>query len=500
MFPMGRWSRVADRVFSLDFLWALLVPLGLFAALSRVVILPNDYWWHLRAGEVILQQRAVPHQDLFTFTRRGVPWMYQAWGTEVAFALLYRVGGLPLTIFAHALTITLGYTVVLRALARRDGIQPAALAVMAGAALAAWNWNVRPQTVSYLLFGVTLALLERYREYGGRQIWGLVPLFLVWGNLHGAFVFGGTLVAAYVAATAWEAAHTPAARARLWTLVAVGAAAALALGLNPYGAGGLVRYVLGFLQSDVTILGNMEFQPLTVRQPYGALFFGVTVVYGVLLWRARCRPAPAHVLALFLFGVGALWAQRMVTWYGFVLMPPLSAALRCVGLGRTNRRAGRPLLNALLMAVLVTAVGISLPWWRGRLPEPWAPARLVSETTPVAATRILCERAPATARVYQHQVFGSYQIWACPRLPVFIDTRLELYPTSLWEDYFAIENARFDWESIATQYDVTHLFLSTHFQPQAIRAARAASCWRLLYEDATAVIFERRAACPSTTE
>jgi len=102
-----------------------------------------------------VQSGAIPSTDLFTFTRAGLTWINQSWLTQVAFYGLYTVGGLPLIIFVHALTITLGYLLVGLACLRRVGDTRAAVVVrVAAMSLGITNWNVRPQSVSVLLFGL----------------------------------------------------------------------------------------------------------------------------------------------------------------------------------------------------------------------------------------------------------------------------------------------------------------------------------------------------------
>ena len=126
--------------FTLRNLWLWFVPWGLFVRLCLSTIAPNDFWWHVRTGQLILQTRAIPTIDLFTYTQPGAPWINQAWLMQVALAQLMAWGGVPLVIFAHALTITAGYTLILRACA------PRRLLSISKCAAAAWfmrwvkNW------------------------------------------------------------------------------------------------------------------------------------------------------------------------------------------------------------------------------------------------------------------------------------------------------------------------------------------------------------------------
>jgi len=40
----------------------------------------TDTWWHIRSGEYILEQRAIPHSDPFSHTRFGEAWIDHSWG------------------------------------------------------------------------------------------------------------------------------------------------------------------------------------------------------------------------------------------------------------------------------------------------------------------------------------------------------------------------------------------------------------------------------------
>jgi len=182
---------------TLSDVWLLLPPLGLLIVLNFTLIRPNDFWWHLRTGQIIFDTGVIPTTDLFSFTRAAQPWTNQGWLMQVILFLLYRAGGLPLIIFFHALTIVGGYVLVEAACLRSRSQRAAALATLAAAAIGVANWNVRPQSVSFLFFGLLLFVLERHRTRGGKSIWVLPGLFALWVNLHGGFIFGMGLLGIY---------------------------------------------------------------------------------------------------------------------------------------------------------------------------------------------------------------------------------------------------------------------------------------------------------------
>ena len=60
----------------------------------------NDFWLHLRAGEIIVQERSLSGTDVISFTNIGKEWINHEWLAQVVFYLLYQAGGfLAITIF-----------------------------------------------------------------------------------------------------------------------------------------------------------------------------------------------------------------------------------------------------------------------------------------------------------------------------------------------------------------------------------------------------------------
>src|SRR6185295_20146881 len=83
---------------TIDHLW-LAVPVALttgFGFLLKLRLV--DFWWHLKAGEIIVTTRSIPKTDLFSFTAAGHQFILQNWLVEVIYYTTYRVGGLALLV------------------------------------------------------------------------------------------------------------------------------------------------------------------------------------------------------------------------------------------------------------------------------------------------------------------------------------------------------------------------------------------------------------------
>jgi hypothetical protein len=229
-----------------SFIDRLTSPGGLF--LSAVIIATAfpvtnairdpDFWWHLRSGQLILQTGGLLHTDPFTYTVSSHAWTMHEWLTEVLFAGLYSWAGLAAIVAVLSVVTWLGVLCIFMR-ARLDRPGPFALgggmvlAVIAGYPI----WGPRAQMITFALACLTLLLTERYLRRGGRAVLLLLPIFLVWSNLHSGFIIGlGFMTVVLVAEVAAHLLHlqgrAPIARVRGLALLLVGCLVVSAINLN----------------------------------------------------------------------------------------------------------------------------------------------------------------------------------------------------------------------------------------------------------------------------
>jgi hypothetical protein len=458
------------------FLAVALPVLGsLLASLSTV-----DLAYHLRAGSLLLDQGAVPRTDTFTFTALGEPWLNQQWGAQGIFALVFRLGGWEGLQILRAVLIGLIFLLILRA-CRSRGAPPrtAALLTLAAFGVSVAALGLRPQLLAMVLFALCLVLVvERDRRPHG--LWLIPIITIAWANVHGTFFLAPALLG-----VAWlEDLHAGRGMARRTFSVAV--VAGLATLLNPFGVG-LWGYALGLSTNEFVTSRISEWQPTSVRTVLGALFFASALGVAALLAR-RARPVPWPTLLwlgfLFLLGV---YATRGVAWW------PLGAAVVVAGLlgpsAAERAWALRPRrLNALLATILVLAGVVLLPYWRTPSPETGREGLLLH--APAALTVELRRIATADDRIFNPQPWGSWFELTVPTTPVFVDSRIELYAPSVWQDYAAVTEGRADWASVLERHGVT--IVVTEGSASSLQDRLTADPgWRSTWSDETGDIFVR---------
>ncbi|MBP3959960.1 hypothetical protein J8F10_32360 [Gemmata sp. G18] len=182
------------RLFRPETVFFLLTWLGLMVAFRDRGFYDPGALWHVKVGEIILD-RGMPQTDPFSYTFEGERWVPQQWGAEVLMALAHRVGGFDAMLLGFATGVALLFTLIFRR-AVQGGMGPILAGVVVGGVLfvGAFHYFVRPHMFTIAFLGWTMMCVidfERERCTAWRLA-GLIPLYVLWVNLHGG-VLGGTM-------------------------------------------------------------------------------------------------------------------------------------------------------------------------------------------------------------------------------------------------------------------------------------------------------------------
>jgi len=480
-----------------------LVALGFYASVTPLP--PNDFWWHLKIGELIYTHHAVPETNLFAWTLpMGAPYVYGAWLGELLLYLLYRWGGVALTLFARTGLLLAAFGLVTWEARRRGNSWRTAALVLACAGLMALdNLIVRPQIWSWLPFAGFFLLLSRYAEGQLRGRWLLLlPLGMaLWVNVHGAFVLGLVLLGIFLVGEVLRGmfkAQGARSRRELWWLVGITGLTALAMLINPDGLG-VIAYAFGLLTDAPSQQLIMEWQSPAPQGIAGTSFYITILLLLLLLVYSRYRPTLTEVLLMLSFLWLAWNGQRYVIWFGLIVAPLLARLIRDLPWRMPAFAAQRNVLNLVLLLLLIAPLILAQPWFVESLPLPdayWAQVwrgraegPLLRVETPLDATAYL--KAHPGGRLFNEMGYGSYLIWALPEQGVFVDPRVELYPYELWLDYVRITRG-VRYNELLLSYGVDRLLVDTAHQSEWVAALESDPLWEQEYADPYTQLWRRR--------
>jgi len=475
-----------------------------------------DFWWHLEMGKVIAETKSIPVVDLFSFTAAGKPFIAQNWLAELMYYGLYRLGSLPLVVFANALLALTGFLAVYSLCLKGTKTFRMAVAVSVLAALGVIG-TIRPQTFSFTLFALYYWILVCYRSYGKDRLWLLPPLMVLWTNLHGAFVLGLGLIAVFIVVdglrTLIDAGRTDALRvAALRRLITIFGLTALATFINPQG-----YRVYDYVRTVVTDQASQklvaEWQPPLVNDPAGIILFYAPFFLTLLAFiYARVKPDLTE-LALFLgFGVMGLSALRNGAWFSIIAYPLLAryASLvdfkgllplrrfrvidRCVSWfdeRSSNGGPTYPAVNFLLASVAVLLLVLQTPWVR---PAAYKTS-LLQPGTPISAMDYI-EQHSIRENMFHPQIFGDYLIWRLwPQQKSFFDGRVHIFGLDFVQQYLSIYHDS-HWEESLQNWNIHYVMLSKlpteKDSLDMIANVKQSPRWEKVYEDDVSILFGKK--------
>jgi hypothetical protein len=427
----------------------------------------NDTWWHLRAGQVIVETHAIPLADSFSHTVNGSYWPDHEWLSQVVFYLMYKVGGLPLLTGFAAAVVTLAWFIVWRLTPGRPlvriGLSVLALGSTAG------EWAIRPQIFTLLLLAITAHCLVQRRYI-------FLPLvFLIWANLHGGVTLGVVLLSA---AAAVHIASTR--RILSQPVVCIGLAALMTL-LTPLGWSLWTDMPSALARSRS--YGIHEWRALDVRDPALLPFWILSAVFLVLCLRKQPwrRVSDEDVLAwgsVVMFPL-ALSLSRNVPALEVAMVPAVGMLLNGESISErsASTRVERPALNASLVSAALAAAVLGVGYaWNQSIPRlGWQP---MSSGAIAAVT-------DCPGPVYNRYDDGGFLIWFAPQVKVFIDSRQDPYPPALVREHIAVEESGqyqglFDRYSIRCAIGPSNSLVAQHLKTDGWRELYADSTWAVL--------------------
>ena len=454
-------------------------------------------------GDTILGSGHLPTHSLASYTAATETMIAPGWLSQVLFAWLYDIGGLPLLTVVTAIIVAATHAAVLVFL-RRRGVDSrwALVAAFVSLALGLSHWLTRPHMFSIVGAALTIFLLESARR---RRPLLFFLLFAVWANLHGAWLYGLVMIGAYVAG---DLAEALAGEREIWlrrarenvVLLVCGLAGTL---INPYGVG-LHREVFSAVTSSSLANNIEEYLPPNFNE-LDSLPFLIVVLATVAMIALTARRMPFRWLAVIVVSLFfGLRSFRNISLFGVTAWPLL--ALHVARAWPEGRRRF-PWFNDFVrvdarssvglwsvpVALALLALGLNHGWVAG---APLIADRFDSGRFPVAAVDS-ARRAGLTGRVFHPWTWGGYLMYKWPGTPLHVDP-LKFSDTTM-RTFTRIDEVRPGWKAELDRWNIQTVMVRS--KSVLAEALAKEPGWQTWYQDTTARVFRRSVApagAPST--
>ena len=532
----SRWARLLIPSFS-D-LFFLAVGVWLFvsggAAGWQGLLADADVGWHIRTGEYILEHHTVPRQDLYSFSKPAAPWYAWEWLTDATDGALHRAAGLKGVVLASAVIIALFATTLIRRMVWRGvHLMVAMIVALLGVGASSIHFLARPHIYTLLFLSISMWLIEadlkseRAQTPGdrdpasSRRLWWLVPLTLLWTNMHGGFlalivVLGLTaagLAVENVLGGGWRTRESWSGVVRYAGLTTACAAVTL---INPYGWH-LHQHVIEYLRSDWIRTVIQEFQSPSFRNENMTQFEVVMlaglmaalmlfrrrrVVEGlwIVAWAHLALSSARHV-PVFITVAAPVVAWEVGQWWtawtakaGKATIAGIVNQIAADSMAGFRRTSAWPAVAVLALMFLPTRTPVAeasarpLPTHEGpSLAIEW-PQDFPDLTFP---TKMVHQHAEliAGSRVLTTDQWGDYLIYTLPGIKVYVDGRSDFYGPEVGNEYIGLVNGRWDWQQILAKYQFNLVLVPTDLA--IAQLLKLSPEWRTLEDDGKRIILVR---------
>jgi hypothetical protein len=453
---------------------------GVYALLlvnGNALLNDSDTYWHIAVGKWILDHNTFPRVDAYSFTKAGEPWISTSWLAQVLYAGTYEIGGWAGPIILAATCIAGTFAFLAFILGRRIRSIYAIMIALVALPVSSPHFLARPHVLALpLMLAWANGLLEASERREPPSFW-LLPLMVLWANLHGGFTFGLVLIVPFAFDALWNGEASQRGPLALRWIV-FGACAFAACCATPYGWGAILAsrkiLALGELLNLISEWSPADFSHFSIFEASVLALIAGSLYFGVKL------SPPRIVLVLGLFHM-ALSHVRNADIFALltplVVLTPVSSQF-----GLQPDRFGKTIFPIASAAMLVTVLGVST--WAVAANYKFSPPAVQS---PAAAVDVLKDRG--AKRVLNDLPFGGYLIWR--QMPVFIDGRAELYGEQFDMAYYRAlqlkDVNRF--VSILKDYEIDAVLLTP--ATPAAGLLDHLDGWQRVYSDETAVVHIR---------
>lgn len=512
-----------------DLIFAALFALLLFTNLSTKLLGDAGIGWHIRTGQLILADHAIPHSDPFSSSMVGQPWFAWEWLYDLLVGALDGLASLNAVVAFTALIIAATFSFAFRLLQRRGTNLVAAVSLTLLAASASMiHFLARPHVVSWFFAVLWFWILDwsernpadhdsdltASRKFDAR-LWLLPPLMLIWANLHGGFLLGLVLLGIYWMSAIWEwwrlgencfedALAKIRAYQRVRTLTITGLLSGLATIVNPYGIQ-LHVHIYRYLSNRFLMDRIDEFQSPNFHY-VAQKCFAILVLFSLLaLALKRGRLRASHGLLILFAVYSGLYASRNIPVSSLLLIliigPMLSSEFGGIS-ERFQFFERMDFLDSKLRGHAWAIVAVLLACWVVAYPGRPSATQLLAthfdeKRFPIAAVDDLAKRDPQLLQggvpnqpvsIFCPDNWGGYLIYRLfPNAKVVVDDRHDFYGEDFLRSYLKTIHAAPGWDDFLAQHPARYVLVSKESPLAGVLLLTPD--WQTIYRDDVAIVF-----------
>lgn len=458
--------------------------------LHPITALTQDLGRHLLTGQIIFQTHAVPKTNLFSYTYPDFPFINHHWLSEVMFFLIHQAFGFVGLELIGAALVSIEFWLVFHFARKRSSFLVLIFLSILYLRILFERTDIRPELFSFLFLALFVTILYSYREKFTKLIFLLIPLALLWVNMHIYFFVGITVLCLFLL-DELIVHHKNLRNTHTFILGGVTLASLVVTLLNPNGLSGALYPLHVFQNYGYTIEENQTIfllERLGFTKPsFPYLKIAIFLLF-LSLALAYKKTKPIDWLLGITFTYASVMAVRNLPLFVFATIIPASTSMSSVvwQLFAEKKRVNRftPVFPALLLLFSIWQIIVTT----NHMPLGIGVAAGAERGVDFYQSQNL--RGP----IFNNFDIGSYLIYRLyPKETVFIDGRPEAYPADfIQHTYIPMQENPPVFATVDTHYHFNTIFFShtdqTPWAASFLKTIIRNPKWKVVYLDDTVII------------
>lgn len=281
----------------------------------------SDYFWHIKAGEYMFNNKEILMKDIFSWFMSGKYWMSHEWAFDCLIYLLkYLFGNVHLFIYPFICITSL--LLILFFSNRKNYLKNIIFSLVWIVAFLIFCVFIqaRPHLISYIFLALTIWFLyDLFKNEKSKKIYFLPLVTLFWTNFHGgssnlSYIF--CLVFVSIGLFKFKFSKIESERIskkQMLKYLSVGLMCALVICINPHGVK-MLLYPYSNITDTVMINFISEWQPTTLSNASHYPYFILIIFIACVLLFSKEK---IKFIDLALFGISVFLGLKSIRFWGY---------------------------------------------------------------------------------------------------------------------------------------------------------------------------------------
>ncbi len=461
--------------------------------LHPVTNLVGDLGYYLRMGEIIITTHTIPSTNYLSYTNPNFPFINANWLSEVVFYVFFKLfGGNGLILLGLVLAVA-SFSLLLRKVYGKYNLLSILIVSLLYIQVVYERTDIKPELFSYLFLSFFIFALYRFKKANNRLIYILIPLQILWTNLHIFFFLGPLTILLFLLA---DAIKNKFQIEKSKTLIVVLLCTLASTLINPAFIKGTLYPLFVMQNYGFKVEENSGF--LTAVNSYADttfLFFEISIALlwiGILFTWNRLKPIDILLSCLFTFF--GLFAVRMFPLFAIGTFIPLVKVASAIVeyLEKKQKKYTKRLIAKFEIGIFIVVLLLLAPSVKQNIEiHGFGFGTIDNAKESIRFIKMNNINGP----IYNNYDIGNYLDFSLyPNEKVFVDARPEAYPKSFFDNvYFPMQSSQNVFDRIDQQYKfnvaiVAHTDTSPSGKSFLNNIIKSPN-WKMIYLNNTVVIF-----------